>query len=150
MRLATITNWAYGATVMLTIVSSTTMIFASNAQDHERAAVEQRYLLDRATAELGNDIYALSDRARQFVNTDDPTYLAAYRSEVAALKTVEDRIRHIGDAGATASELDALKKAVRLADTLHDEQEAALSSYENGNAAAARRILFGAEYERQL
>jgi diguanylate cyclase (GGDEF)-like protein len=150
MRLATITNWAYGATVVLTIVSSTTMIFASNAQDHERAAVEQRYLLDRATAELGNDIYALSDRARQFVNTDDPTYLAAYRSEVAALKAVEDRIRHIGDAGATASELDALKKAVRLADTLHDEQETALSSYENGDPAAARRILFGAEYERQL
>ena len=42
MRLATITNWAYGATVVLTIVSSTTMIFASNAQEHERAAVEQR------------------------------------------------------------------------------------------------------------
>lgn len=150
MRLATITNWAYGATVVLTIVSSTTMIFASNAQDHERAAVEQRYLLDRATADLGSDIYALSDRARQFVNTGDPTYLAAYRSEVAALKAVEDRIRHIGDAGATAGELDALKKAVRLADTLHDEQETALSSYENGDPAAARLILFGAEYERQL
>ncbi|MDO9368551.1 MAG: diguanylate cyclase [Sphingopyxis sp.] len=150
MRLATITNWAYGATVVLTIVSSTTMIFASNAQDHERAAVEQRYALDRATAELGTDIYALSDRARQFVNTGDATYLAAYRSEVAALKGVEDRIRHIGDAGATASELDALKTAIALADTLHDEQETALAAQDGGNTTAARQILFGAEYQRQL
>ncbi|KTE08910.1 diguanylate cyclase [Sphingopyxis sp. H115] len=150
MRLATITNWAYGATVVLTIVSSTTMIFASNAQDRERAAVEQRYVLDRATAELGNEIYLLSDRARQFVNTDDPTYLAAYRSEVAALKAIEERIAHIGNAGATASELGALKEAIALADTLHDEQEAALKAYVSGDVAAARKILFGAEYERQL
>lgn len=150
MRLATITNWAYGATVVLTIVSSTTMIFASNAQDHERAAVEQRYVLDQATSELGMEIYALSDKARQFVNTGDPTYMAAYRSELVALKAVEDRIRHIGDAGASAGELDALKKAVALADTLHDEQETALAAQESGNSAAARQILFGAEYERQL
>lgn len=150
MRLATITNWAYGATVVLTIVSSTTMIFASGAQERERAATEQRYLLDQATSELGTDIYALSDRARQLVNTGDPTYLAAYRSEVAALESVEARIRHIGDAGATAGELDALKKAVGLADTLHDEQQSALAAHEEGNEALARQILFGAEYERQL
>ena len=50
MRLATITNWAYAATVVLTIASSTTMLLASNATDRERAAVEQRYRLDQATA----------------------------------------------------------------------------------------------------
>lgn len=150
MRLATITNWAYGATVLLTIVSSTTMIFASNAQEREREAVEQRYRLDRATGSLGAEIYRLSDRARQYVNTDDPTYLAGYRSEVAALASVEQRIRHIGDAGASASELDALKKAIAIADTLHDEQETALAAQERGDAATARRILFGPEYERQL
>ena len=54
MRLATITNWAYGATVVLTIASSTTMLLASNAQQREREAVEQRYRLDQATATLGD------------------------------------------------------------------------------------------------
>ena len=39
-----------GATVVLTIASSTTMLLASNAQQREREAVEQRYRLDRATA----------------------------------------------------------------------------------------------------
>lgn len=150
MRLATITNWAYGATVVLTIASSTTMLLASNAQQREREAVEQRYRLDQATALLGDDIFALSDRARQYVNTGDATYLVGYRAEAAALKSVEDRIAHIGDVGGSEGELAALGEAVRLADLLHDEQRAALAAHEKGDDARARQLLFGAEYERQL
>lgn len=150
MRLATITNWAYAATVVLTIASSTTMLLASNATDRERAAVEQRYRLDQATATLEEDVFLLSDRARQYVNTGDPTYLVGYRSEEAALKSVEERISHIGDAGASTGEIEALADAVRLADLLHDEQRAAVASHEGGDEAKARQLLFGAEYERQL
>ncbi len=111
MRLATITNWAYAATVVLTIASSATMLLASNATDRERAAVEQRYRLDQATATLEEDVFLLSDRARQYVNTGDPTYLVGYRSEEAALKSVEERISHIGDAGASTGEIEALADA---------------------------------------
>jgi len=42
MRLATITNWAYGLTVFLALAAGTTMLLASNAQEDERAAVAQR------------------------------------------------------------------------------------------------------------
>lgn len=150
MRLATITNWAYGATLVLTLISGTTMLLASNAQDHERAVVEQRYQLDKATGRLGSEIYALSDHARQYVNTGDPSYLVVYHRDVAALRSVEERIRHLGDAGASAEELNALQEAVRWADTLHDEQRMALEAYERGDQATARNLLFGAEYEREL
>lgn len=150
MRLATITNWAYGATVALTLVSGVTMLLASNAQNHEREAVAQRYRLDHATSKLENEVYMLSDHARQFLNTGDPTYAILYRRDVAALNTIEDRIRHIRDVGASQQELDLLKEAMRWADTLHDEQEAALAAHERGDEATARRILFGAEYERDL
>ena len=78
MRLATITNWAYGATVVLTAISATTMLLASNAQSAERAAVEQRYGLDQATEKLDSDVFALSDRARQYLDTRDPTYRLLY------------------------------------------------------------------------
>ncbi|OCC24216.1 hypothetical protein MB02_07780 [Croceicoccus estronivorus] len=150
MRLATITNWAYGATVALTLISGTTMIMASNAQERERTAVEQRHVLNKVTSRLGANLYALTNEARQYVNTGDPSYRIVYRRELADLGSVEDRIRHIGDAGASASELNSLKEAVHWADTLHDEQAAALAAYEEGNEAQARRILFGAEYEREL
>jgi diguanylate cyclase (GGDEF)-like protein len=150
MRLATITNWAYGATVGLTVVSGITMLLASATQEQERAAVAQRYRLDQATSKLGVEIYALTDHARQYLNTGDPTYLILYRRDGEMLRTVKERIRHIGDAGATMDELATLKEAIHWADTLHDEQRAALAAQRRGDEARARQILFGAEYEREL
>tara|TARA_R110002033_G_scaffold82668_3_gene133566 strand:+ start:15514 stop:17319 length:1806 start_codon:yes stop_codon:yes gene_type:complete len=150
MRLATITNWAYGTTVALTIISGTTMLLASNAQEHERAAEAQRYRLDQATHNLGLDMFALTGQARQYVITGDTTHLAAYNRTAKALKPVEDRLRHVNDAGAGADELNALKEAVRWADSLHDEQRAALAARQQGDDERARQIMFGAEYERQL
>ncbi|WP_066826278.1 diguanylate cyclase [Sphingomonas mali] len=150
MRLATITNWAYGATVALTLLSGATMILASNAQDRERSAVEQRYRLDQATEKLGDEVFALTDRARQYLDTADPTYRLLYKREAAALGSVENRIAHVGDAGANTDELDTLKEAIRWADTLRDEQRAAITAFDGGDEKKARALVFGAEYEREL
>lgn len=150
MRLATITNWAYGATVALTLVSGVTMLLASTAQEREREAVAQRHRLDQATSRLGNEVYALTDHARQYLNTGDPTYAVLHARDVAALKSTEDRIRHLRDAGAQPGEIEAVKDALRWADTLHDEQAEAIAALETGDVARARRILFSAEYEREL
>lgn len=150
MRLATITNWAYGATVGLTLISGTTMLLASRAQEQERAAVEQRYRFDQATGNLGTFVFTLTDQARQYVITGDPGHLAAYQRGAQGLGSVEDRIRHVRDAGAGADEMNALGAAVRLSDGLHDEQRAALAARQRGDDAGARRILFGAAYEREL
>ena len=83
MRLATITNWAYGATVCLTAVSGGAMLFASHTQEREREAVEQRYQLDRATSRISTDVYALTDHARQYVSTGDETYRMVYERDHA-------------------------------------------------------------------
>ncbi len=45
MRIATITNWAYGVTVCLTIASGIVMLMASHADNVERQAVKQRQIL---------------------------------------------------------------------------------------------------------
>jgi diguanylate cyclase (GGDEF)-like protein len=150
MRLATITNWAYGATVALTLASGATMILASNAQEREREAVEQRYRLDQATETLDQDIFALTDHARQYLNTGDPSYRILYQRDVAALGSIENRVTHLSDAGANPDELNALKEAIRWADTLHDEQQQAIAAHDAGHPEQARALLFGAEYEREL
>lgn len=150
MRLATITNWAYGATVVLTLVSGTTMLWASDAQERERAAVEQRYQLDKATSRLGTDVYTLTDHARQYLIAGDPTYKILYTEDVEKLASVEERIGRIGDAGASAEELATLEEAIRWADALHAEQESAILAFERGDENLARQILFGPEYEREL
>lgn len=126
------------------------MILASNAQQRERQAVETRYELDKASADLGAEVFALTDHARQYLNTGDPAYEVLYRRDLEALGAVEDRIRAREEAGLTAEEIEIIEDAIRLADTLHDEQEAALAAFRDGNEALGRQLLFGAEYERQV
>lgn len=132
MRLATITNWAYGATVLLTLASATTMLLASGAQEKERAAVAQRYQLDQATSKIAAEVSASSDQARDFVITGQEAHLAAYRREVEALRSVENRVRHLKDNGASADELTALTEAIRWADSLQDEQVDAIAARQRG------------------
>lgn len=67
MRIATITNWAYGATVCLTLVSGIIMLMASNADTVERHAVEQRQRFDELTEDIETDAWAQSDLARLYV-----------------------------------------------------------------------------------
>lgn len=150
MRLATITNWAYGVTVALTLASGTTMLLASAAQTRERDAVTQRYDLDQATSGVDEDVDSLSSLARQYAISGSAADLAAYQHEAAALGAVEDRTRNIRDAGATPDELGALHEAMRWADALRDQQHQALSARQAGNRDAAVNILFAPEYEREL
>jgi len=150
MRLATITNWAYGATVVLTLASATTMLLASGAELHERAAVAQRYTLDSATSHVEEDVDTLSGLARDYAVSGDPADLVAYRQEAGALKGVEQRTAHIRDAGASPDELRTLQQAMHWADALRPQQQAAISARRAGNRDDAIALMFAPEYEREL
>ncbi|WP_454884884.1 diguanylate cyclase [Sphingomonas oryzagri] len=150
MRLATITNWAYGATVALALVSATTMLLASSAQQRERDAVAERYALDSATSHADEDAETLSGLARQYAVSGDPADLIAYQREAHELQAVEERTAHIRDAGASPDELRELHEAMRWADALQVQQQAAISARRGGDRAAAIAVLFSPEYEREL
>jgi diguanylate cyclase (GGDEF)-like protein len=126
------------------------MLMASGAERVERAAVEQRARFDQLTATLLEDSYRQTEQARAFSITADPTHVIAYRREKATLRSVEHRISRLQDAGATENELAALRDALHWADALTDEQEAAIRAVTDGNRDAARTILFGDEYGREL
>lgn len=150
MRLSTITNWAYGATVLLTLASGATMLMASGAEQRERAAVSERSTFDQLTSTLEEDVYRLTEQARGYAITRDPSHLVAYRREMQDTRSVEQRISHLKDAGAGESELAALRQALHWADGLIEAQQTAIAAVDKGDDAAARTILFGDEYGREL
>lgn len=150
MRIATITNWAYGATVALTLVSGTAMFLASQAEDRERAAVAQREQFDQLTDTIEEDSFRLSDEARLYAFNGNPTHLVIYRREAGELGPVEQRVAHLQDAGAGPAELSALRRALHEVDLLRDEQAAAIAAVANGHPERAQQILFSADYEHGL
>jgi diguanylate cyclase (GGDEF)-like protein len=150
MRLATITNWAYGATVALTLISATTMLLASSAQQRERDSVAKRYTLDSATSHADEEVDTLSGLSRQYAVSGDPADLIAYQREASGLLAIEQRTAHIRDAGAGPEELRELQDAMRWADALQVQQQAAIAARRGGDRAASIGILFAPEYEREL
>ena len=150
MRIATITNWAYSATVCLTIASGVVMLMASNADNTERQVVEQRYKFDQLTEEVELDAWSLSDMARLYVVSKDPDALNNYRQKEASLKAVEHRLAALKAAGATGEELALLHEGLQIVDALQDEQAAALASVARGEHTQAIALLFSKTYEQEL
>lgn len=150
MRIATITNWAYSATVCLTIASGVVMLMASGADNTERQVVEQRYKFDQLTEEVELDAWSLSDLAREYVIAKDPEALNAYQQKASSLQEVEQRLTKLKDVGATGEELALLHEGLQIVDALQEEQAMALASMARGETSQAIALLYGKAYEQEL
>ncbi|HAT3662577.1 MULTISPECIES: diguanylate cyclase [Klebsiella] len=150
MRIATMTNWAYGITVALTLASGMAMLMASSADNAERRAVEQRQVFDQLSEEVESGAWALSDLARLYIIQKNQDVLREYRQQAQTIAAIEHRLVKLKDNGATAEELALLREGLQIADELQDEQQAALAQVARGKEKAAVSLLYGAAYEQEL
>lgn len=150
MRIATITNWAYGATVCLTIASGIIMLMASGADTAERQAIEQRQRFDELTENIETDAWIQSDLARLYVIKKNPQILDEYNVSEKKLKSIELKLEKLQDTGASDDELALLHDGLKIIDALQDEQQAALTSAARGEDAQAVALLYGMPYEQEL
>ncbi|MBE3475955.1 diguanylate cyclase [Enterobacter cloacae complex sp. I7] len=150
MRIATITNWAYGATVCLTIASGIIMLMASGADTAERQAIEQRQRFDELTENIETDAWKQSDLARLYVIKKNPQILDEYNASEKKLKSIELKLEKLQDTGASDDELALLHDGLKIIDALQDEQQEALTSAARGEDAQAVALLYGMPYEQEL
>ncbi|THE56323.1 diguanylate cyclase [Enterobacter bugandensis] len=150
MRIATITNWAYGATVCLTIASGIIMLMASSADTAERQAIELRQNFDELTENIETDAWKQSDLARLYVIKKNPQILDEYNASEKKLKSIELKLEKLQDTGASDDELALLHDGLKIIDALQDEQQAALTSAARGEDAQAVALLYGMPYEQEL
>ncbi|HDS8775670.1 TPA: diguanylate cyclase [Klebsiella michiganensis] len=150
MRIATMTNWAYGITVALTLASGIAMLMASSADNAERRAVEQRQAFDQLSEEVESGAWELSDLARLYIIQKNQDVLQEYRQQAQSTAAIEHRLEKLKDNGATAEELALLREGLQIADELQDEQQTALAQVARGEEKAAVSLLYGTAYEQEL
>jgi diguanylate cyclase (GGDEF)-like protein len=150
VRIATITNWAYGATVCLTIASGIIMLMASGADTAERQAIELRQHFDELTENIETDAWIQSDLARLYVIKKNPQILDEYNASEKKLKSIELKLDKLQDTGASDDELALLHDGLKIIDALQDEQQAALTSVARGEDEQAVALLYGMPYEQEL
>ena len=150
MRIATITNFAYVATVVLTLSSGVALFMASSAEREERAAVAENRVFDTLTDDLEKEAYALTDLARDAVIKPQPENVQSWKTRNEQDISLENHLASLRDAGATSEEILILRDALSSLDQLEDEQRIAIASVEAGKASEGVNLLFSADYEEKL
>lgn len=148
MRISTITNWAYGATVLLTGLSGGAFILSAVAAADERATVERHMLLDELGEELALHSEVRSDEARLYAMRGAERHLAAFRREEQAARGREQTFDRIRAQALTPVERAAIEEAERNVDELDTIERAAIARAEAGDGDAARQLLYGPDHER--
>lgn len=148
MRITTITNWAYGATVILTAVSGTAFILSATAADQERRAVEQHLGLDDLGDALALAAEKRSDEARLYAMRGARRHLAAFLAEEKDITHRERLIGQLRTYGLTDPEHAALNAVEGSLGELDEIERDAIVRARRGDSAAAQQILFGPDHER--
>ncbi len=148
MRISTITNWAYGATLLFTGFSGAAFILSERADQAERIAVEQHLGLDDLAEELALGAEKRSDEARLYVMRQSARHLQAYRQEERAEQSRERAITRLKGYDLAPSERQALREAEGNVDELDAIEHTALAEAAAGRWEDAQAILFGPDHER--
>jgi diguanylate cyclase (GGDEF)-like protein len=148
MRISTITNWAYWATLVLTAVSGATFLLAARAGDHERAAVEQHLAFDQVAEDLAVGTEKLTSEARLYAVRNEARHLEAYRREAQEVRTRDRAFAQIRTLDAAPAERAALAEADGDLAELNRLEGLGLTLTQSGDPKAAQALLFGPDHER--
>lgn len=148
MRISTITNWAYGITLLLTGLSGGAFILSALAAADERTAVEQHLVLGGLGEELSLASEKRSDEARLFAMRQSQRHLDAYRAEERETHNRERVIQRLKGMALALAEAAALREAESNLDELDAIETAAVAKVETGDVAPAQQMLFGPDHER--
>lgn len=148
MRISAITNFAYGATLVLTALSGGAFILSGQSADRERQAVEQHRMLDDLGDELALGAEERTDEARLYVVSGEERHLRAFQGAEGEERRREAAISAVRDQELPAVEADTITEMEQYADALDSIEEAAIAAYQRGDRDVASRSLFGSEHER--
>jgi diguanylate cyclase (GGDEF)-like protein len=148
MRITTITNWAYGVTVVLTALSGSAFIMSSRSAVEERLAVEEHLTLDTLAEELALGAEVRSDEARLYVMRGEARHLQAFHAEEDAERRREAAGSKLAARGLPKAETEALKEIDTDAEELDKIELVAIEAFQRGDRDAAQGQLFGPEHEQ--
>ncbi|AYG68446.1 MULTISPECIES: sensor domain-containing diguanylate cyclase [unclassified Rhizobium] len=148
MRITTITNWAYGITVVLTVLSAVAFILSARSAIQERQAVEQHLLLNSMGEELALAAEETTDEARLYVMRGAARHLDAFTVDEGEERRRDTALNSLRGSGIPDAERQVVEQVAANAEGLDKIEEAAVAAYTGGNQTGARDTLFGPEHER--
>ncbi|MDR7142444.1 sensor domain-containing diguanylate cyclase [Rhizobium sp. BE258] len=148
MRISTITNWAYGVTVGLTLLAGGAFILSARSADFERRAVVESQVFNELSEQLAMAAEQTSEDARLFVMRGEDRHLQAFRGDEKGERDREQAIKSLKSAALSSREAALIQEVEQDGEALDALEERAVAAYTGGDQEGARQTLFGPEHER--
>jgi methyl-accepting chemotaxis protein len=148
MRIALLTRVSYGIAAALALSTAALLWRADSAVEAERQAVARQAEFRQLGLDLAGASDLLTQEARHHTVFGERRHLDAYWREVRETRTRDRVVARLKELGAPAEELALIEQAKRNSDALVRTEERAMAAVAASDLEAARRLMFGAEYER--
>lgn len=146
MRIATITNWAYGATLLLTFAAGGAFMAAVEADRQERVAIEEREAYRQIAARLEIVDGRLRDQARLYAVRRAPEHKRAWLTDMQGAAAVDAVVERLRSWPMPAAAHAALERAERGFDRIEALEAQAIAAVDAGRLETARALLYGPDY----
>ena len=146
MRIATITNWAYGLTLLMTFGSGAAFMAAVAADRDERAAVEQRSAYLRIANDIEMIVERMTDQARLYVMRGEIAHKRGWERDRDGASAVDRMTARLQTLPLSPPEASALREADQKLVQIEALEEAAIAAVDRGDRAAATALLYGDRY----
>ncbi len=114
----------------------------------ERNYVNRQMEFRKLGNQLGNASDFLTREARRYVIFGDKRHYDAYWREIEETKTRDSVVTRLKELNAPENELALIEKAKANSDALIATEYAAMKAVERGDFAAAQKLMFDEEYDR--
>ncbi|ATE65959.1 diguanylate cyclase [Rhizorhabdus dicambivorans] len=146
MRIATITNWAYGITLLLTFGSGGAFMAAMRADTDEREAVERRSAYVRIADDVELIVERMTEQAQLYAARGEPAHKRAWQRDREGIAVIDRTIAQLRNTSLPRSLYNELAIADEDADRIEAIEQAAIAAVDRGDSAAARALLYGNDY----
>ncbi|QTH22082.1 sensor domain-containing diguanylate cyclase [Rhizorhabdus wittichii] len=146
MRIATITNWAYGVTLLLTFGSGAAFMASVQADGDERIAVERRSDYIRIADDIELIVERMTDQARLYAMRGEAEHKTAWLRDRDDVGVVDRTVGRLDALGIPRHEYAELLTADRDLDRIEAIERRAIAAVDQGDRAEAQRLLYGPDY----
>jgi len=148
MRASLATKLSSVVAIGLAAVTGASLWFANVSIEAERVAVARQ----AEFKQLGTDLAAASDlltnEARRYTIFGEKAHYDAYWREVNQTKTRDRVVQRLTQLGAPKDEMALIEKAKASSDDLIKIEESAMAAVAKNDLEQARKLMFGADYDR--
>lgn len=148
MRISLATRIAFGLTITMTAITGLCLWVENRSVEAERLAVAQQAEFKQLGIDLANASDYLTNEARRYTIFGDKVHHDNYWREVKEIRTRDRVVARLRELGAPKAELDLIETAKANSDALIKIEEAAMAAVRKGDLEQARKLMFGADYDR--